>query len=88
MRAITEQECRTCGCRGQRGRLSGPERLFTLQEAAELTSFSVDTMRRAIHTTDPRSFPPPLYAKRAGSGGKFLILQSELTRWMHDLPDA
>ena len=88
MRAITEQECRTCGCRGQRGRLPGPERLLTLPEAADLTSFAVDTIRRAIRTTDPHSFPPPLLAKRAGSGGKFLILQSELTRWMHDLPDA
>jgi hypothetical protein len=63
---------------------------YTLAEAAEATGLSRATLHRAIHTTDPRSFPPPMWAKRAGTDGrgKYLIPAKELERWVESLPDA
>jgi hypothetical protein len=61
-----------------------------LGKAAEAVGQSVDTLKRAIHATDPASFPPPLRAKRAGtaSNSGYLVLVSELERWVNSLPDA
>ena len=56
------------------------ERLLTLTQAAEMTAMSVDTIRKAIRTTDPDAFPPPLRAKRASKGLRVLL--SDLTAWM------
>jgi hypothetical protein len=63
------------------------EELLTLDDAAARTPWSTSTLRRAIKTTDPHSFPPPLRAKR-GPRGQHVILASELTRWMREMPDA
>ncbi|MGW8565705.1 hypothetical protein [Isoptericola sp. NPDC055881] len=60
---------------------------MTLAEAAALTPFSVDTLRRAIRETDPTAFPPPLRAKK-DSRGRQIVLTRELERWLDSLPDA
>lgn len=62
----------------------------SLAEAADLTPFSVSTLRRAIAATDPESFPPPLKAKRGGTEKKptFVILAADLAAWLDSLPDA
>lgn len=61
-----------------------------LAEAAAAVGLSVDTLKRAIHATDPTGFPPPLRAKRAGnaSNAGYLVLVSELERWVNSFPDA
>lgn len=63
---------------------------YRLKDAAEATGVSEDVLRRAIKATDPKAYPPPLKAKRAGSDKKvtYLILGSELERWVGSLGDA
>ncbi|MGN8245283.1 helix-turn-helix domain-containing protein [Cellulomonas soli] len=61
-------------------------RSYTLVEAATATGVSAATLRRAIHTSDYRYFPPPLRAKLAGR--KYLILVKDLDAWLESLPDA
>lgn len=63
---------------------------YNLNEAAEAASVSVETLRRAIKATDPRSFPPPLEAKRIGSEKKasYRILAADLQAWLDSLPAA
>lgn len=60
---------------------------MSLAEAAAETPFSVKTLRKAIQTTDPASFPPPLRAKR-GARGSYVITDDALREWIDDLPDA
>lgn len=59
---------------------------YSLKEAAEQVQQSVDTLRKAIRTTELGAFPPPLKAKRDGK--KYLVLHAELVRWAESLPDA
>lgn len=61
-----------------------------LAGAARLTGVSVSQLRRAIKATDPTAFPPPLRAKRAGSGpsAKHLIRVVDLEAWISLFPDA
>lgn len=61
-----------------------------LAGAARLTGVSVSQLRRAIKATDPTAFPPPLRAKRAGSGpsAKHLIRVVDLESWIASFPDA
>lgn len=63
---------------------------YTIAEAAEATRTSQDTIRRAIAATNARSFPPPLKAKRVGTGprAKHVILADDLADWMTRLPNA
>lgn len=63
---------------------------YSVEGAAEAVSVSPQTIRRALRSTDPKVFPPPLRAKRAGSEAKpsFRILASELVRWVNSWPDA
>lgn len=69
---------------------------YKLKDAAAACGQSVDTIKRAIAATDPKSFPPPLKAKRAGSpirdgqrtNAHIVILRSELLRWLESFPDA
>lgn len=61
---------------------------YSVEEAATATSMSVSTIRRALRSTDPAAFPPPLRAKKAGLKGKLLIPATELSRWLESLPDA
>lgn len=60
--------------------------LMSIAEAAGETPFSIDTIRRAIHTTDPDVFPPPLRAKLGG--GKYVIRDIDLRAWIDSLRDA
>lgn len=60
---------------------------MSLAEAAAETPFSIDTLRRALRATDPRTFPPPLRAKR-DSKGRHVVLAGELQRWLDSLEDA
>jgi excisionase family DNA binding protein len=53
-----------------------------LREAADLAGVSTDTVRRAIHATEP----PYLKAKRVGA--RFAIKVSDLEDWLDSLPDA
>lgn len=63
---------------------------YTVSEAADVTRMSQDTIRKAIRATNPRNFPPPLRAKRVGTGprAKHLILAADLMSWLSTLPDA
>lgn len=67
---------------------------MSLPEAAEEVGVSVDTLRRAIHATDPAQFPPPLAAKRMTKRGStdrnapYRIPASALQAWIDSLPDA
>lgn len=63
-----------------------PKLAFTIKEAERSTGISAATITRAIHTTDPWSFPPPLHAKRAGS--RYLVLTTDLMVWLESLRDA
>lgn len=65
-----------------------PKLAYSLSEAAGLASVSEKTLRRAIHATDPRAFPPPLKAKRMGVSGAQRILHTELMAWLERFPDA
>lgn len=63
---------------------------YTLDEAAAVYPVSRDTLKRAVHTTDQGSFPPPLRAKRMGSGpnAKYIVWAEDLRAWHDLLPDA
>ena len=60
--------------------------VYSLAEAAAQVSHNEATLRRAIRSTDPNTFPPPLRAKR--NGRRFLILHDDLVAWAASLPDA
>lgn len=59
---------------------------YDLEEAADQVSVSTKTLRRAIATTEPDTFPPPLRAKKVGRG--YRILHVDLVEWADSLPDA
>ncbi len=65
---------------------------YSLPEAAAAIGISEATLRKAINTTDPASFPPPLKAKRVGKTGSkkfaYSISAGELARWHDSLDDA
>jgi len=63
------------------------KKLMTLAEAAEQVPYEVDTLRRAVHATDPDRFPHPLRAKR-GSRGEFLVRSADLDDWIDRFPEA
>lgn len=62
----------------------GPMRRIQLREAAQIAGCSVATLTRAIHTTDPTSFPPPLAASRLGasSRARYLVREDVLAEWI------
>ena len=64
--------------------------LYSLQDAADQVSVSVQTLRRAIAATDPNAFPPPLKARRTGTEKKpsYRIEHDELVAWVNSLPSA
>ena len=63
---------------------------YTIDQAATAVGVSRQTIQRAIQATDPRSFPPPLRAKRAGTSSKarYLIPADALADWVNSLPEA
>lgn len=58
------------------------QRAFSIKEAAELKGISQDTVRRAIHATEP----PFLKAKKVGA--HIRIGEHDLEDWWSQLPDA
>lgn len=63
-----------------------PDPVMDVKQADTLANCSTAKIRRALHTTDIRAYPPPLKAAgRHGYGGKFLIQMSELNRWLEEL---
>ena len=60
---------------------------YTVHEAAELTPWSHDVIRKAIRATDPTAFPPPLKAKR-GPRGQYIIRPADLEAWLDSFEDA
>lgn len=68
-------------------RKAPPERrAYRLKEAAESYGVSLDVLRKAVHTSDPNSFPPPLTAKWVG--GRLGVHRDEMDRWYASLRDA
>lgn len=61
--------------------------LMTLKEAATHTPYGVATLRRAVHSTDRHTFPPPLKVK-LGPRGAHLVRDVDLRAWIDSLPDA
>ena len=65
-----------------------PERLYTVQQAAELCGVSPDVVKRAIRATEG----PYLRAKKVGVHGsknpKLVIPASALAAWQEQLEDA
>ncbi len=60
---------------------------MSLEEAAAETPFTAKDLRKAIHATDPKSFPPPLRAKR-GKRNAFVVLDEDLRDFLRALKDA
>ena len=61
-------------------------RRLQLREAATIAGVSVATLTRAIHTTDPESYPPPLRASRVGasSRARFQVREDDLAAWLDE----
>lgn len=61
-----------------------------IADAAAMTGVSQNTIRRAVKATDPAAFPPPLRARKVGSGpsAKHLIRVVDLEAWVDAFPDA
>lgn len=62
--------------------MTRPKIAVNMRQAAEMTGVSEDTIRRAIHATDP----PYLKAKKIGS--RVSIAVKDLEAWHDSLPDA
>lgn len=64
-----------------------PHMSFSVTQAAQVAGVSENVIRRAINSTDPRG---SLRAKRLSDSynGRFLILATDLQRWLDSLPDA
>ncbi|UFU03470.1 hypothetical protein LQF12_02330 [Ruania suaedae] len=58
---------------------------YRIKELADVTPYSPDTIRRAIHATgaDPDLFPPPLEAERDTKG--YIILRAAAEQWLQDI---
>lgn len=63
---------------------------YSLPEAAAKSGMSLSTIRRAVNTTDPRAYPPPLKAKRESDAknAKKFVLHKDLEDWLDRYPDA
>lgn len=62
----------------------------TVTDAARLAGVSPSVIRRAIHATDPREWPPPLKAHRKGTAptAAYLIRTADLDEWVSSMPTA
>ena len=63
------------------------KKLMTLKEAAAHTPYGVETLRRAVHATDPHEWPHPLRALR-GPRGAHLVRDVDLQDWIDRFPEA
>ena len=61
-----------------------------IPDAARMTGVSQSVIRRAIHATGRDAFPPPLPARRKGSGpsAPILIRVKDLDDWVARFPAA
>lgn len=68
--------------------VSGVRRL-SVREVAEHASVSRDLVLRAIHTTDPASFPPPLPAHRLGDSlrAPYRVREDDAFAWEQLIED-
>ena len=62
--------------------LAPGKRAVGIRDAADMYGCSIDTIRRAIHATEP----PYLKAKKIG--GRISIAVKDLEAWHNSLPDA
>lgn len=62
--------------------MSAPKLGYSIDEAAQLSGVSSDTIRKAIHSSEGTA----LRAKKVGR--KYLITHDQLTAWLSALPDA
>ncbi len=68
-----------------------PETLaYSIAQAVAASGVSESTIRRAIRTTKPDEFPPPLQAHKRGSArnSSIFILAEDLRAWLRSFPDA
>lgn len=63
-----------------------PRLAYDIAGAAFVMSVSQDTIRRAIHASDPNAPIPPLHGRRVGA--KYLISAEDLVDWYGRLPEA
>ena len=70
--------------------MSGQPVAVDIPDAARLAGVSQSLIRRAIHTTGRDAFPPPLPARRKGSGpsAPILIRVKDLDDWVARFPAA
>lgn len=65
-------------------------RAYLLKDIPSVVPVSLNTVQRAIHTTKPDAFPPPLRAKRVGHGltAKYMVLSADIDDWLERFPDG
>ena len=63
------------------------KKLMSIDDVAEQTPWGRDTIRKAIRSTDPSSFPPPLKAKQ-GPRGQYVVRREDFEAWVDGLVDA
>lgn len=56
---------------------------YTVSQVAQLTGLSVDFIRRAIRATDPDMHLPARLA-----GAKYVVLATDLEKWLKNLPEG
>lgn len=63
---------------------------YRIDAAAEAAGVSADIVRKALRTTDPTAWPPPLRARRVGVAvnAPHLILADDLREWLESFPEA
>lgn len=63
---------------------------YTLEQAAERSTFSVKQLRRAIASTGREGEPTPLRAKRKSKArnAAYFILAGDLRDWLDSFEDA
>lgn len=61
--------------------------LMTLAEAAALTPFGKEHLRRCVHIKNPTPQMPALRAKKDGKG-RLLVRDSDLIDWINRMEDA
>ena len=66
--------------------MSADRLIVTLQQASDLTPYSVATLRKAV-LSDGSSWPPPLPAKR-DSKGRITVKTADLLAWHDRMADA
>lgn len=63
---------------------------YRVKDAAEAAGVSVDIIRKALRSTDPAAWPPPLRARQIGTADNApkLIEADDLRDWIRRFPEA